>query len=205
MITRRPLRLLCVLASCAPLAAGPAAAAVEPTTSEIQIARVPNRELKTPRAALSPTGAALVVWEEEISGLRGAYVGRDGALLGPVMVLQQSTQFASLPAAGEVFEHQSPTVAFLPGGDFLLFWTQERSFVRTQAFYEFRQVLDQDIMVQRFDPQGVPRGAARRVNATAEGSRPGRRSCRAARRASSWPGRPGASAWGRAPACSCAA
>ena len=169
MIAHRPLRLLVILATCATLAAAPVAAAVEPTTSEIEIVRVKSRELKTPRAALSPGGAALVVWEEETAGLRGAFVGRDGALLGPVLALQQSTRFASLPAAGEVLEHQSPTVAFLAGGDFLLVWTLERSHVRTGPFYENRVVLDQDVMVQRFDPQGLPRGAARRVNATAEG------------------------------------
>jgi hypothetical protein len=169
MIPQRPLRLFVILATCATLAAAPVAAAVDLTTSEIQIARVLRRELKTPRAALSPSGAALVVWEEEYTGLRGAFVGPNGALLGPVLGLQESTRFASLPAAGEVFEHQSPTVAFLPGGDFLLFWTQERSYVRTEAFYEYREVLDQDVMVQRFDPKGSPRAAARRVNATAGG------------------------------------
>ncbi len=63
------------------------------------------------------------------------------------------------PAASEVIRKE-PAVAFLPSGEFLLAWTEERDKVSIDLFTRHRDVLDRDVYVQKFSAAGAPQGTA---------------------------------------------
>jgi hypothetical protein len=149
--------------------AAPALAQIQPEGSEIQIARSVNRELAVPRAATSPSGTVLVVWRENLAGIRGAYVDRGGSLIGGRLALVANVELPGLPGEGDVVTNTDPAAVFLPSGDFLLFWTAESAFVRADIFIEHRWINRREVMVQRFDSQGQPRGGAMPVHEGATG------------------------------------
>jgi len=70
-----------------------------------------------------------------------------------------------LPSSGRVMVRKEPALAYLPGGEFLVLWTEERDFLVLDHFYERREILEQDIYGQRFSDQGAPLGQRFRVNA----------------------------------------
>jgi hypothetical protein len=163
----KPSRLLTALLLLAPLAV-PALAEVQPLGSEFRVNRTNDFKQKNPVTAFAGSGDALVVWENDQNGIRGAFHRLDGTAVSAQLTLVANDGLNGA-AEGMVRNHRDPAVAFLPSGNFLLAWTEERSFVRTAPFFEDRQILDQDILVQRFDASGAPAGPRHRVNATTTG------------------------------------
>ena len=70
------------------------------------------------------------------------------------ITLVANRQLPTIPARGEVLLRKHPAVVFLPGGDFLLFWTEERDSLSIDHFYEDRHILEQSVRGQRFSPSG---------------------------------------------------
>jgi hypothetical protein len=130
-----------------------------------------NTELKmhNPVAAFNAAGSSLVVWENERTGLRGRLYGRDGSPTTGELGLVADQILPRIPAQGPEVIRKEPAVAFLPSGEFLLAWTEERDNVSIDLFLETRTVLDRDVYVQKFSAAGAPLGTPVRVNATTNG------------------------------------
>jgi hypothetical protein len=142
----------------------PAWAGIGPAGSEFQVNHSTEARQYTPVAAYAPSGRALVVWENPRRGIRGVFYDADGNLASREMTLVANQLLPSPPAEGNVAERKQPAVAFLPNGDFLLAWTEERSYLRTDIFFEQRFFEDRDVFVQRFSAAGVPMGPSVRVS-----------------------------------------
>jgi hypothetical protein len=112
---------------------------------------------------------ALIAWENDKLGVRARFVRLDGADGGAEMALATNTAIPPLPFNGELTLHRHASVVFLAGGDFLLAWTEERSLVSIDIFFDQRQILDQDVYLQRFNIDGTPASARTRVNVAADG------------------------------------
>ncbi len=125
------------------------------------------RQLK-PQVAFGPSGNALVVWENQISGIMGRAFDRNGKPVTGEMLLVANKNLPSIPAQGEVLVRKEPALVILPNSEFLVFWTEERDFLYLDFFYERREVLDQDVFGQRFSAAGAPIGERFRVNATTD-------------------------------------
>ncbi|HEX5760514.1 MAG TPA: hypothetical protein VF121_15115 [Thermoanaerobaculia bacterium] len=143
----------------------PAAAEVRPLNGEFRVNGTTDFKQRNPVAAFAPSGAALVVWENDQTGIRGRFHRLDGTPLGDQLTLVANDGLNGRRAA-EVLYRKDPAVAFLPGGHFLLAWTEELAFLRSAPFIEHRRTLDQDVYVQRFDAAGAPAGPRYRVNDT---------------------------------------
>jgi len=78
-----------------------------------------------PVAAFNGAGNAVVVWENEISGLRGRFVAADGSALGSEIGLVANSNLPSIPGEGDVVGRKNPAVLYLASGKFLVFWTSE--------------------------------------------------------------------------------
>lgn len=148
------------------LVAVPALGQLRPVGTEFRINGDTQWKLHNPVAAFNTSGAALVVWENEASGLLGRYYGSNGALTGE-FVLVANQRLATIPGQGVEVVRKDPAVAFLPNGDFLLAWTEERSNVSVHFFYEQRSVTSRDVFLQKFNAAGAPLGGPVRVNSTA--------------------------------------
>lgn len=119
---------------------------------------------RNPRAAFSAVGDILVVWENVEKGILAGYRGTDGQPKGAEMTLAANKNLATIPAEGEVISRRDPAFLFLPNGQFLAAWTEEKAFLRLAPFFEERTVRGRDIVVQRFSPAGQPVGAQFRAN-----------------------------------------
>ncbi|HEX7184363.1 MAG TPA: hypothetical protein VF756_21230 [Thermoanaerobaculia bacterium] len=151
------------------LLALPAWAEVQPQGRELNVNRRTDYRQQNPAAAFSPAGGSLVVWENDQKGIRGLFYGADGRPSGAELTLVENQSFPSLPFSGPIVSRREPALAFLPSGQFLLIWNEERADLHSQAFIESRQILDQDIYVQRFSAAGAPLGEKVRVNASTAG------------------------------------
>ncbi|MES1240023.1 MAG: hypothetical protein ABUT39_00250 [Acidobacteriota bacterium] len=131
-----------------------------------------SRQLQ-PVASFSPSGKAVIVWENDIHGLLGRFFDRNGAASAEI-TLVANRNLPGIPAKGEVLVRKDPAVVQLPNGELLVFWTEEKDFLILDHFYENRRLLDQDILGQRFDASGAPLGERFQVNAETAGfqSRP---------------------------------
>jgi hypothetical protein len=118
-----------------------------------------------PQAASSPSGSSLIVWENDLHGILGRAFDRNGNPTTPELILA-GNNLPSLPASGVFDIHKEPAVAALPGGEFLVVWTQERAYMVIEPFYLRREIREQDVYGQRFSAQGAPLGQRFRVNAT---------------------------------------
>lgn len=136
---------------------------------EFQVNTNKDTRQLVPVAAFGPSGIALVVWENDRHGILGRLYDRKGAPLSGELALVPNKNLPGIPAFGEVLVRKDPALAFLPGGEFLLFWTEERDYLNLDYFYENREILDQDVYGQRFSAFGVPQGERFRVNADTEG------------------------------------
>jgi hypothetical protein len=130
-----------------------------------------NTEFKqySPVAAFNAAGSSLVVWENERMGLRGRFYGHDGSPATGELSLVADQTLPRVPAHGMEVLRREPAAAFLPTGEFLLAWTEERDDVTADLFQETRTVLDRDVYVQKFSAAGAPLGTPVRVNATTKG------------------------------------
>lgn len=119
---------------------------------------------KNPRAAFSAAGDILAVWENAEKGILAGYRGADGQPKGAEMTLAANENLPTIPAEGLVTSRRDPAFVFLPNGQILASWTEERAFLRLAPFFEERTVLHRDIVVQRFSGAGQPIGQRFRVN-----------------------------------------
>jgi hypothetical protein len=151
------------------LLAVPVAAEVQPQGRELRVNRRIDFKQLNPASAFSPSGGAVVVWENDQRGIRGLFYAPGGWPSGAEATLVGNQAPASVPFSGPVVYHRQPAAAFLANGQFLLAFTEERGFLRSEPFFEQREVHDRDIFVQRFSVGGAPLGEKVRVNTTLAG------------------------------------
>lgn len=136
---------------------------------EFQVNQNHNPRQLNPQVAFGPSGNALVVWENDRHGILGRTYDRQGNATSVELVLVANKNLPAIPGRGEVLVRKEPSLIFLPNGEFLVFWTEEKDFLVVDYFYERREILDQDVYGQRFSSAGAPLGERFRVNAnTAE-------------------------------------
>lgn len=119
----------------------------------------------SPQVAFSPSGTSLIVWASDRFGILGRAYDRNGNPSTPELVLA-GNDLPGIPSSGKVMVRKEPALAYLPGGEFLVVWTEEKDFLLLDHFYERREILEQDVYGQRFSAQGAPLGQRFRVNAT---------------------------------------
>lgn len=163
----KPFRLLAAVPLLAALAV-PATAEIRTVSGEIRINKSNDFKQRNPVAAFAPSGAALVVWENDVNGIRGAFQRPDGTAASSELILVASETLNGR-YEGILRTRKDPAIASLPAGGFLLAWTEERGLLRSAPFFEYREVYEQDIFLQRFDANGAPAGARQRVNAQTAG------------------------------------
>jgi len=127
-----------------------------------------GRPLK-PMAAFGPSGSSLIVWEHDNLGIAGRFFDPNGVPTSAELLLVANANLPTIPARGEVTLRKDPALLYLPNGELLLVWTEEKQDLLVRAFYAKWEVLDQDIIGQRFDGAGNPLGERFRVNTTAAG------------------------------------
>jgi hypothetical protein len=162
----KPFRLLAAAPLLAVLAV-PAAAEIQPVGGVMRVNKNHDFRQRNPVAAFTSSGA-LVVWENEVNGIRGAFQRLDGTPTTSELVLVASETLNGR-YEGVLRVRKDPAVAALPNGSFLLAWTEERLLLRSAPFFEYREVYEQDIFMQRFGANGAPAGARQRVNARVAG------------------------------------
>ena len=155
------------------LLALPATAAIAPQGREVRLNAARDSRQVLPTVAGSTAGPA-VVWEHQGAGLRARFLA-PGAITGAELTLVTNQGVPSIPFTGEIVVRREPAAAFGPGGALLVAWTEERASIRTEPFHEIREVVDQDVLVQRFDRTGAPLGRRFRVNASPAGLQSGAR------------------------------
>lgn len=136
---------------------------------EFKVNENKNPRQLNPQVAFAPSGSALVVWENDRHGILGRTYDRHGNATSAELVLVANKNLPGIPAMGEVLVRKEPALVYLPSGEFLIFWTDEKDHLVLDHFYERREILDQDVYGQRFSPAGAPLGERFRVNATAAG------------------------------------
>jgi hypothetical protein len=124
---------------------------------EFQVNQNTKSQQLQPVASFSPSGKAVIVWENDIHGILGRFYDSNGAASGE-LTLVANKNLPGIPAKGEVLVRKDSAVVQLPNGEFLIFWTEEKDFLTLDHFYENRRMLDQDVMGQRFDASGAPLG-----------------------------------------------
>src|SRR4051794_40497678 len=152
-----------------PALAVPVLGQPRPVGSEFRVNGITESKQHNPVAAFNAAGSALVVWENDKNGLRARLVSREGAPQTDELGLVANQKLTTVPSQGLEVIRRDPAAAFLPSGDFLLAWTEERDNVTVELFIEHRDVLDRDVFVQRFNAAGVAQGTAVRVNTTTAG------------------------------------
>jgi len=157
------------LTALALLTAVPLLGQPRPVGTEFRVNGNVDSKQRNPAAAFNAAGTGLVVWENDKNGLRGRFYGRDGAPASDELALVANQKLPGVPAQGIEVMRKDPAVAFLPSGEFLLAWTEERSNVRVDIFIETRDVIDRDVMLQKFNAAGSPLGAPVRLSAATDG------------------------------------
>ena len=144
--------LLCIFG------AYPLAAATLPTGPEVVVKSGDHHYQRTPAAAISANGQAVVVWADANLGLRGRRVGGPGGI-GTELQLVANLDLPPVPGSARVTDRKDPVVVFdAAGATFFVFWTNELADVRVDYFYENREVVQQRVFGQRFDLSGQPIG-----------------------------------------------
>jgi hypothetical protein len=165
---QRPIPLLALLSVAAFASPSSLLAAVLRVGAE-QPASVSAQRQRSPAVALADNGSGLVVWENANQGVVGRLIDAEGVPVGNEIVLVANRILSGLPAEGEVVWRKEPAAVAAPGGGFFVFWTEERVYVKTDIFWEDRQLLDRDVRGQRFDAQGQPAGPRLRVHPESAG------------------------------------
>lgn len=159
----KPVQWLMVAALLSTIAV-PGWAQPELVGGEFKVNQNNSRQL-SPQVAFSPSGTSLIVWENSRFGILGRAFDRNGNPTTPELVLA-GNDLPGIPSSGKVMIRKEPALAYLPSGEFLVLWTEEKDFLVLDHFYERREILEQDVYGQRFSAQGAPLGQRFRVNAT---------------------------------------
>lgn len=138
-----------------------------PVGNELRVSGNTASKQRNPTAAYNAAGTELVVWESDREGLRGRFYGRDGAPLTAEIGLVANQVVSGFPAEGIEVLRKDPVVAFLSSGEFFLGWTEERSSVRVDIFFQDRRLIDRDVYIQKFNAAGAPARAPLRLSAAA--------------------------------------
>lgn len=164
------LQLAVVLGSLAVLVVGsPVGAAVVPEAGEFLVSRTPDSSQENPVAAFAPGGGSLVVWEDSHHGVRARRYTPAGDPVGRAVELAVNTVPATIPGAGDVVFAREPSVAYLPGGDFLVAWAEESGYVRVEPFFQDFRLDERRVMARRFRASGRAAGPAFEVSAGGTG------------------------------------
>jgi hypothetical protein len=146
----------------------PAWAQPELVGEEFQVNQNKQSRQLQPVATFAASGKAAIVWENDVRGILGRFYDRRGALSNEI-TLVANKNLPGIPARGEVLLRKDPSVVSLPNGELLVFWTEEKDYLSIDHFFENRKMLDQDVMVQRFDASGAPLGERFLLNTTTAG------------------------------------
>lgn len=122
--------------------------------SELQVNTNNLSQLHHPTAAFDGAGHSLVVWENDLLGVRGRLYDNAGKPLGGELSLVANASWSVLPGIAPVTFHRDPTVVFLPSGNFLLAWAEEQGILEWQVYFENLQVHSREIVVQLFNLNG---------------------------------------------------
>lgn len=136
--------------------------------SEFRVNTTSITKQRESTVAFAPDGGAAIVWRD----LRGGLTARFFPLLREPsrdVILVANQIFDNNPGEGTIFSRRSPAIAFLPSGDLLLVWTEEKAYLRAAVFIETYTTLEQDVYAQRFSPEGVPLSGRFRVHRRARG------------------------------------
>jgi hypothetical protein len=162
-----PLRLVAAalaFAASTPLLAQPTVVGDEIAVNEPTLAKS-----IVPMVASAPSGGSVVVWENSTAGVMARTFDRNGDATSPERVLVANRNLAGIPASGEVLLRREPSVVVLPNGEVVAFWTEQRTYLSVDHFWEDRQVLDEDVWSQRFSAALQPLGPRLRVNVETAG------------------------------------
>lgn len=166
-MTMKPMLWLAALAL---LPAVPALAQPQPLGSEFSVnGKTPSKQ-HNPVAAFNAAGSSMIVWEDEQTGLRGRLYDPTGVALTDEIGLVANRKLTVIPSHGIELIRHDPAAAFLPSGELLLAWTEERDDVSVDIFLEHRTLIDKDIFAQKFTAAGAPEGAPVRLNTTTAGA-----------------------------------
>jgi hypothetical protein len=143
------------------LALPPAGAASSPqlTGAEIQVNTNNLAQLHNPAAAFDGAGHSMVVWENDLLGVRGRLYDGAGKALGSELSLVANASWSVLPGIAPVTFHRDPAIVFLPSGNFLLAWAEEQGNLEWTIYFENLQVFSREIVVQVFNTSGEPLGS----------------------------------------------
>jgi hypothetical protein len=144
--------LVCLLAL--PLAG--LAASPTPVGNEIQVNTENLSQLHNPTAAFDASGRSMVVWENDLLGLRGRLYNANGNAQGNELALVGNAAWSVLPGIAPVTFHRDPAIVFLPSGNLLLAWAEERGTLEWMLYFENLQIASREIVVQLFSPAGQP-------------------------------------------------
>jgi hypothetical protein len=144
-------------------------AEVQPQGRQLRVNNRTDFKQLNPATAFSSAGTSIVVWENDQRGIRGQFYAANGLATGAESTLIENDSPSALPFSGFVFNRRQPAVVFLNNGQFLLAFTEERAFLRSEPFFEQRELQDQDVFVQRFSVGGAPLGAKSRINVSTSG------------------------------------
>jgi hypothetical protein len=147
----------------------PGWAQAELVGEEFQVNQNRNFRQLEPVVAFSPAGHALIIWENEVHGIRGRFYDRNGSPRSAELKLVPNQELPTAQGSGEVVFRKEPDLVYLPNGEFLVFWTEEKDYVTVSYFYQDRQVLEQDVRGQRFSATGERLGASFLVNEVTAG------------------------------------
>ena len=150
------------------LSGGPAWSDPAPTGAEFRVNTSPEVKQSNPVGAVAPNGKTLLVWENSRLGLRGRFYNADGSPASAEIGLVANQRLSGIQTRGIETLRIDPFLAFLPSGEFLLVWTEERDDVRIDII-EQREVLDRDVYVQRFTANAQKIGQPARVNPAGPG------------------------------------
>jgi hypothetical protein len=132
--------------------------------SEVEVNTNDLAQMHNPAAAFDGAGHSLVVWENDLLGVRGRLYDAAGNALGSELSLVSNVAWSVLPGTAPVVFHHNPAVVFLPSGNFLLAWAEERGILEWMVFFENLQVQSREIIVQEFNTAGRPAGPPRTIS-----------------------------------------
>ncbi|HEV7516829.1 MAG TPA: hypothetical protein VGR07_11055, partial [Thermoanaerobaculia bacterium] len=174
---RRKQILLLGLAVLLPGLAAPAAALPKVQGTELRVSSpvAAGASLRHPVAAFTTAGSSLVAWEDDRAGIVGRFFGADSAAQGAAVTLVANHVPTLLPYKTQVTIAKEPAIAFLPSGQFFLFWTEETNIEEADLFFIQDTLIDHEVFGRLFNASGTPAGERFRVHANSAGFQGGAR------------------------------